>query len=215
MFYRSDTKLERISFYLAKIQQKLNIPAIRGSIIDKHARIASGCDINFLTIGRYSYVGKNAYIFKAKIGAFCSIADNCHIGAPGHPISFASTSPVFSKGRNTLGTNFANHWFSEGDEVIIENDVWIGAGVNVKSGIKIGTGVVIGMGSVVTHDVPCYEIWAGNPAKKIRDRFNEEIAHGLLELKWWELSDSVLYKYGEYFNDPVRLIELLKDKDNI
>ena len=36
----------------------------------------------------------------------------------------------------------------------------------VKAGVKIGNGAIIGMGSVVTKDVPDYEIWAGNPAKK-------------------------------------------------
>jgi len=43
---------------------------------------------------------------------------------------------------------------------------------------------MIGAGSVVTHNIPEYEIWAENPAKKIRDRFDEQTANELLKLKW-------------------------------
>ncbi len=44
---------------------------------------------------------------------------------------------------------------------------WIGAGAIICPGTIIGTGAVIGAGSVVPSSVPAYEIWAGNPAKKI------------------------------------------------
>lgn len=52
-------------------------------------------------------------------------------------------------------------------EVLIEDDVWIGAYSLVRAGIKIGKGAVIGAHSLVSCDVPDYEIWAGIPAKKI------------------------------------------------
>lgn len=54
--------------------------------------------------------------------------------------------------------------------VMIEDDVWLGAGVKIMPGVKIGEGSIIGANSVVTHDVPSYQIWAGNPAKFIRER---------------------------------------------
>jgi acetyltransferase-like isoleucine patch superfamily enzyme len=53
-------------------------------------------------------------------------------------------------------------------EVIIEDDAWIGANVAVLKGVRIGKGAVIGLGSVVTMDVPAYNIAVGNPAKIIR-----------------------------------------------
>ena len=46
---------------------------------------------------------------------------------------------------------------------------FIGAGTIVLKGVTIGEKAVIGAGSVVTKDVPAGEIWAGNPAVKIRD----------------------------------------------
>lgn len=56
------------------------------------------------------------------------------------------------------------------DDIIIENDVWIGAGSIILSGVKIGEGAVVGAGSVVTKDIPKYSIFVGNPAKFIKKR---------------------------------------------
>lgn len=53
----------------------------------------------------------------------------------------------------------------------IGDDVCIGAGVRILNSVcKIGNGVVVGASSVLTKDIPPNEVWAGNPAKKIRDR---------------------------------------------
>lgn len=60
------------------------------------------------------------------------------------------------------------------EKIVIGNDVWIGARVIILPGVHIGNGCVIGAGSVVTKDVPDYEIWAGNPAHKIRSRLDME-----------------------------------------
>lgn len=50
---------------------------------------------------------------------------------------------------------------------ICEN-AFIGAHSIILKGVTVGVGAVIGAGSVVTKDVPDGEIWAGNPARKIR-----------------------------------------------
>src|SRR5262245_32305580 len=52
--------------------------------------------------------------------------------------------------------------------VILEADVWLGAGVVVLPGVRIGRGAIVGANSVVTHDVPPLHIVAGQPAKTIR-----------------------------------------------
>lgn len=160
--------MEKPSFYLAKFIRRCNKAAIRSSAIHKTSRICSGSHINYVDMDKYSYIGNNCFANHVKIGAFCSIADNCFIGGAAHPIEFVSTSPVFCKGRNILGKNFAEADFSACSETLIGNDVWIGAGTTVLSGRTIGNGAVIGAGSVVTKNVGDYEIWAGNPAKFIR-----------------------------------------------
>lgn len=55
--------------------------------------------------------------------------------------------------------------------VIIENDVWIGAGVTVLPGVVIGEGAVVAAGSVVTKSIPGFTIAAGIPARVIKTRF--------------------------------------------
>lgn len=52
-------------------------------------------------------------------------------------------------------------------DVIVEEDVWLGANVTLLSGTKIGRGAIIGTGSVVRSIIPPYAIAIGNPAKII------------------------------------------------
>ena len=56
--------------------------------------------------------------------------------------------------------------------VVIEKNVWLGAGVIVLKGVTIGEGAIVGAGSVVTKDIPPKAIFAGNPAKLIKLRSN-------------------------------------------
>ena len=53
--------------------------------------------------------------------------------------------------------------------IIIEENVWIGAGVIILPGCAIGKNSVVGAGSVVTKNIPANEIWIGIPARKKRD----------------------------------------------
>jgi acetyltransferase-like isoleucine patch superfamily enzyme len=53
--------------------------------------------------------------------------------------------------------------------IIIGDDVFIGANVIILKGVTIGNKSIVGAGSVVTKDIPDNQIWAGNPAKFIRN----------------------------------------------
>jgi acetyltransferase-like isoleucine patch superfamily enzyme len=54
--------------------------------------------------------------------------------------------------------------------IVIEDDVWIGAGATVVDGVTVGRGSIIGASSVVNSNIPPYSIAVGAPAKPIRDR---------------------------------------------
>jgi acetyltransferase-like isoleucine patch superfamily enzyme len=60
--------------------------------------------------------------------------------------------------------------------IVIEDDVWIGAGAIVTDGVHIGQGSVIAAGAVVTKDVPAHTVVAGVPAKVIKHITAEDLA---------------------------------------
>jgi maltose O-acetyltransferase len=53
---------------------------------------------------------------------------------------------------------------------VVEDWAWIGERAIILPGRHIGKGAIVGAGSVVTHDVPAYEIVGGNPARSIGKR---------------------------------------------
>lgn len=185
--------------------------SLRATVIDskihKKAVIEHHANVRYSEIDRYTYVSARSSVIHTKVGSFCSIAAGVAIGGGAHDIYAVSTSPIFNKGRNIFGKNLGNVEFSPYKKTTIGNDVWIGNRVLVLQGVTIGDGAVVGAGSVVTKDIPPYEIWAGNPAKKIKDRFDDETKEKLLKLKWWEMSDSELKKYGQYFGAPQEFIK--------
>lgn len=54
--------------------------------------------------------------------------------------------------------------------VEIGKDAWIGACAVILPGSSVGEGAVVAAGSVVTRDIPAFEIWGGAPARFIRSR---------------------------------------------
>ena len=86
------------------------------------------------------------------------------------------------------------------------------------SGITIGDGACIANNSVVTKDVPPYTIVGGNPAKVIKQRFDDETINQLLELKWWDMDDHYINELSPYLcseDFKEYLPELIKAKNEI
>ncbi len=71
-------------------------------------------------------------------------------------------------------------------DTVVGNDVWIGQNVTIMPGVHIGDGAIIGTNATVATDIPPYCIAAGNPARVVRRRFDDEAIELLLRLRWWE-----------------------------
>ena len=85
------------------------------------------------------------------------------------------------------------------ESLVIGNDVWIGAGAHILRGVTIGDGAVVGANSVVTKDIPPYEIWAGVPARFVKKRFSDDIIQMLLKIQWWDFDRKKIEKIRKFF----------------
>jgi len=54
--------------------------------------------------------------------------------------------------------------------IIIGNECWVASGAYIGPGVTLGSGAVIGANSVVTKDMPEWQVCAGNPCKPIKER---------------------------------------------
>lgn len=125
---------------------------------------------------------------KLIIGKFCQIGAgvNFIMNGANHQMNAVSTFPFYIfEGWNQEIPSLSDMPL-KGD-TIIGNDVWIGQNVTILPGVHIGDGAIIGTQSVVGSNVPPYTIVAGNPAKPIRKRFDDELIQMMLELKWWDM----------------------------
>lgn len=127
-----------------------------------------------------------------RIGSFCSIAADVRIFLGGeHRTDWVTTYPF------TFLWNAADHIKghprTKGD-VNVGNDVWIGREAVILSGVSIGDGAVVGARSVVTKNVSPYAVVAGNPARFVKKRFDDETISRLLRIKWWNWEDEEIEK---------------------
>ena len=70
----------------------------------------------------------------------------------------------------------------------------------------------LGGGTIVTKDVPPYEIWAGVPARKIGQRFPDEIISDLMEIRWWNLPVDVIKENIDLFRKDLDKNTILEIK---
>lgn len=126
---------------------------------------------------------------KLIIGKFCQIASgvNFVMNGANHQMNAVSTFPFYILEGWEQELPPLSEMPLKGDTVV-GNDVWIGQNATILPGVHIGDGAVIGMNSVVGSDVPPYTIVAGNPAKEIRKRFDDELIQLMLDFKWWDKS---------------------------
>lgn len=123
-----------------------------------------GCELKGdVFIGPFVEIQKNSVIgARSKIQSHTFICEYVTIGSDcfvGHGVMFAND--LFKEGKPDPNPDY---W----GRTVVANNVTIGSNATVLS-VSICEGVVIGAGSVVTKDITEKGIYAGNPAKKLRD----------------------------------------------
>ena len=138
------------------------------------------------------------------IGKFCQIAAGVEFVMNGanHQMNAATTYPFYTMDGWEMPPPAVEALPFKGDTVI-GNDVWIGQNAVILPGVHIGDGAIVGANSVVGSDVAPYSIVAGNPARLLRKRFDDELIELMLRFKWWDKS----------IEEINRLIPLLTDSD--
>jgi len=146
--------------------------ANRGTYFDRNVNIISWSDQYKVILGKYNSIGRDCNFF---------------LHANHRPDWVTTSSQLWGPVTHEIAQMHMDmgHPSCKGN-IIIENDVWIGAKSTIMSGVKIGNGSVIAAGSVVSKDVPPYAIVAGNPGKIVKYRFTEEQVKKLLLISWWD-----------------------------
>jgi maltose O-acetyltransferase len=111
-----------------------------------------------VSVGDRSAIGLDALVIgPLQIGNDVMMGPRCILLSSSHDVT-ESGLPMNQQG------------FVPDRPIVIEDDVWIGAGVVILPGRRIGRGSIVGAGAVVAHDVPEYAVVAGNPAQVVKYR---------------------------------------------
>ncbi|QDY69853.1 CatB-related O-acetyltransferase [Qingshengfaniella alkalisoli] len=162
-------------------------------------------DISNTEVGEFSYYDDpnepETFFERNVLHHFDFVGDKLIIG---RFVAIASGVKIFMNGGTHAMTGFSTYPFNifgggweEGfdpqsweaghkGDTLIGSDVWIGTDATLMPGVKIGAGAIIAAKTVVTKDVPPYALVAGNPAKVVKRRFDEETVDALLDIAWWD-----------------------------
>lgn len=129
------------------------------------------CDSVFLLGGAGLKIGQKCDLQPGVVvwgGGSCEIGDGVSIASG--TVILTGEYRYEDEGQPLHMTDFIEPHRADYHHTRIDSDAYIGANVTIRGGVHIGEGAVIGMGSVVNRDIPPWEIWVGNPARKIKDR---------------------------------------------
>jgi acetyltransferase-like isoleucine patch superfamily enzyme len=167
-----------------------------------------GAAKDVVTIGPHSHAMPRIVRFtgdagSVSIGDYCSINATVQVFVGGlHRPEWVSTYSF--RARLGLPGAFEDGALTSRGPVAIGNDIWLGWEALILSGVTIGDGAVVAARAVVTKDVPPYAIVAGNPARFVRWRFDEDTRARLLRIAWWDWPhEKVLSHVYELCSDDI------------
>lgn len=129
------------------------------SIIEDFVTVNNG--VGNVIIGNNTMIGIGSVIIgPVSIGNHVMLAQNIVVSGLNHGYEDPAIPPSLQKELKK--------------QIVISDDVWIGANCVITAGITIGKHVVVGAGSVVTKSIPDYCVAVGNPAKIIKQYSFEE-----------------------------------------
>lgn len=123
------------------------------SVVESFACINNA--VGDVIIGNHTRIGlHNTIIGPVTIGSHVNLAQGITITALNHNFD-DSEKRIDQQGISTK-------------EVVLEDDIWVGANAVILPGVTIGKHAVVAAGAIVTKDVPPHSLVAGVPAKVIR-----------------------------------------------
>jgi UDP-2-acetamido-3-amino-2,3-dideoxy-glucuronate N-acetyltransferase len=144
-------------------------------VLGKDVKIHAFVNLYGCCIGDNTSIGAFVEIQKrAKVGKNCKISSHTFIceGVTIHDNVFVGHNVTFINDRFPKATAAEGGLQTEEDWAVVpikvESGASIGSSVTILCGVTIGKGALVGAGSMVTKDIPPYEIWTGNPAKFLR-----------------------------------------------
>lgn len=166
--------LYRIYDIFSKVVYKyLIMPLIKSNFKEcgENVSIGRGGKFTFknISIGNHTSIGQEANFMSSK--ASIRIGDNVMFGP--HVFMITGNHRIDIIGRNMNDIKESEKLKINDEDIVVCNDVWIGANSIILKGVTINEGSVVAAGSIVNRDVPAYSIVAGVPAKVIKMRFND------------------------------------------
>ncbi|MCP3773459.1 WcaF family extracellular polysaccharide biosynthesis acetyltransferase [Paenibacillus sp. MZ04-78.2] len=111
-----------------------------------------------VSIGDYSWIGDNVEFYsldRIEVGEHCVVSQHCYLCTGSHDMTDEAFGLLIRP-------------------IVIRDGAWIASDVFVYPGVTVGVMGVVAARSTVVKDVPANQVFAGTPAKFVKERFQEK-----------------------------------------